>query len=77
MLITSGDTVEYPREKLKEINPQHPQSYVRMDCNLDTFVENLRCNHIHFVFGDFVEEMKIACWVLGIRPIVVSPRAAV
>ena len=34
MLITAGETIEYPREKLKEINPQHPQSYVRMDCEL-------------------------------------------
>lgn len=75
MLITSGETVEYPREKLKEINPQHPQSYVCMDCDLDEFLDNLRCNHIHFVFGDYVEEMKIACWVLGIQPIAAAPRA--
>ena len=69
LLITSGETVEYPREKLKEINPQHPQSWVRLDCRLATFLENLRSNHIHFVFGDFVEELEIACWALGIRPL--------
>ena len=72
MLITGGETVEYPREKLKEINPQHPQSWVRMDVRLDTLLENLRCNHIHFVFGDFVKELEVACWTLGIRPIVLS-----
>jgi L-fucose/D-arabinose isomerase len=76
MLIGGGQTVEYPREKLKDINPQHPQSYVRMDCSLDTFLENLRCNHVHFVFGDFVEELTTACWVLGIRPIVLPVDAA-
>jgi L-fucose isomerase len=71
LLITGGEALAYPREKLKEINPQHPQSYVKLDCPIETFLENLRCNHIHFVFGDFYEELQIACWVLGIRPIVV------
>jgi L-fucose/D-arabinose isomerase len=76
MLIGGGQTVDYPREKLKEINPQHPQSYVRMDCGIDTFLEDLRCNHVHFVFGDFAEELATACWVLGIRPIVLPADAA-
>jgi L-fucose isomerase len=77
LLITGGQTVEYPREKLKEINPQHPQSYVRLDPSLATFVDNLRCNHIHFVFGDFVEELKTACWALDIRPIVLPKETVV
>lgn len=72
LLITGGEAIEYPREKLKEINPQHPQSYVKLDCPLETFIENLRCNHIHFVFGDFYEELQLACWVLDIQPIVLS-----
>jgi L-fucose isomerase len=77
LLITGGQTVEYPREKLKEINPQHPQSYVRLDPALATFVDNLRCNHIHFVFGDFVEELKTACWALDIHPIVLPKETIV
>jgi L-fucose isomerase len=76
LLITGGQSVEYPREKLKEINPQHPQSYVRLDCKLEVFLENLRCNHIHFVFGDFVEELQVACWALDIRPIVLPKEVA-
>jgi len=43
-----------------------------MDAPLSAVVENLRSNHIHFVFGDFVEELEVACWVLGIRPIVLN-----
>jgi L-fucose isomerase len=67
MLIAGGRTVEYPREKLAEINAQHPQSWVRLDCPIDTFLENLRSNHVHFAFGDLVEELTVACWALGIR----------
>ncbi len=75
MLIGGGRTVEYPREKLAEINPQHPQSWVRLDCTIDTLLENLRGNHLHFVFGDFTEELTVACWVLGIRPILLPADA--
>ena len=75
LLLGGGETVEYPREKLKEINPMHPQSYVRMDCSLDTFLENLRCNHVHFVFGDYQEELEVACWAMGVSPIVLPKDA--
>ncbi|MCX6089374.1 MAG: L-fucose/L-arabinose isomerase family protein [Candidatus Atribacteria bacterium] len=70
MLITGGEAVAYPREKLRDLNPQHPQSYIRLDCSIDRFVENLRSNHIHFVFGDYVEELKTTCEVLHITPII-------
>lgn len=71
MLITGGSAVSYPRDKLADLNPQHPQSYIKLDCTIDLFIENLRSNHIHIVHGDFCEEMKIACKVLGIRAIMV------
>jgi hypothetical protein len=32
-------------------------------------------NHVHFVFGDFVEELVTACWVLGVRPILLPADA--
>jgi L-fucose isomerase len=70
MLITGGESIAYPREKLFDLNPQHPQSYIRLDVPIDCFIENLRSNHIHFVFGDYIEELKIACEVLQITPIV-------
>lgn len=69
MLIVGGESVAYPRKKLNDLNPQHPQSYVRLDYSIDSFIENLRSNHIHFTFGDYCEELKIACNVLDIRPI--------
>lgn len=70
MLIGGGESIAYSREKLQDLNPQHPQSYVRLDCSIDHLIENLRSNHIHFVFGDFIEELKTACEVLQVIPIV-------
>jgi L-fucose isomerase len=75
LLITGGTTIEYPREKLEEINFHHPQAYLKLDCPIDTFIDNLRCNHVHFVFGNFYEELEIACWALDLRPILL-PRSS-
>jgi L-fucose isomerase len=70
MLIMRGEAKTYPREKLGEINPQQPQAFVELGCGPDAFIEQLRCNHIHVVYGDYVRELEVLCTVLGIRPIV-------
>ena len=70
MLILSGEARQYPREKLAEINAQQPQAFVELDCSPEEFVAELRCNHIHVVYGDFVRELEVLCRVLGIRTIV-------
>jgi L-fucose isomerase len=70
MLILSGEAKQFPREKLAEINAQQPQAFVELDCSPEEFVAELRCNHIHVVYGDFVRELEVLCRVLGIRTIV-------
>lgn len=70
MLILLGDSVEFPREKTREINYRQPHVFVHPRCPMDDFIRELRCNHIHLTFGDFREELVEACRVLGIRPIV-------
>ena len=70
MLIIEGKAKQFPREKLKEINAQQPQAFVELNCSPDSFIENLRCNHIHVVYGKYVEELKVLCRTLAIRPIV-------
>ena len=77
MLILSGEAKQYPREKLAEINPQQPQAFVELDCSPEGFIAELRCNHIHVVYGDFVRELEVLCRVLGIRPIVPARRLTV
>ena len=70
MLIMTGQAVQYPREKLAEVNAQQPQMFVTLCCKPDNFIQELRCNHIHVVYGDYVEELKVLCAVAGIRAII-------
>jgi L-fucose isomerase-like protein len=42
---------------------------VELDCAPQEFIAELRCNHIHAVYGDCVRELEVLCRVLGIRPI--------
>ncbi|TFG64432.1 MAG: hypothetical protein E4H36_03035 [Spirochaetales bacterium] len=69
MLIMKGEAKEFPREKLSEINSQQPQAFVKLLCEPDDFIKELRCNHIHAVYGDVVKELVVLCEILGIRPI--------
>ena len=70
MLIMTGEAKEFPREKLNEINPQQPQAFVTLDCSPESFIEELRCNHIHVIYGNYLQELTVLCRILGIRPII-------
>jgi L-fucose isomerase len=70
MLIAGGEALSMPLEKINETNSQQPHVFVRLDCPQDRFVDSLRSNHIHVVYGDCREELLVTCEVLDIRPIV-------
>ena len=70
MLIMNGEAQTFPREKLGEINSQQPQAFVKLSCRPEDFIDQLRCNHIHVVYGNYVRELEVLCSVLDIRPIV-------
>lgn len=70
MLVAGGEALPIPLEKINETNSQQPHVFVRLDCPPDRFIESLRSNHIHVIYGDCREELLVTCDVLGIRPIV-------
>ncbi|MHB1347491.1 MAG: L-fucose/L-arabinose isomerase family protein [Candidatus Humimicrobiaceae bacterium] len=72
MLITTGNALETPLEKINETNSQQPHIFVKLDCNPENFIKNLRSNHVHVVKGDYEKELIITCEVAGIRPIVLQ-----
>jgi L-fucose isomerase len=43
-----------------------PHAFARFDCDVETFISNFHCNHIHGVYGDWIAELESLCGVLGI-----------
>jgi len=70
MLITGGNALDMPLEKIKETNSQQPHLFVKLDCSQEGFINSLRANHVHVCMGDFVKELTITCEVLDIRPVI-------
>ena len=73
MLITGGESLPYPLEKLKETYwGFSPHAFVKLDADPRTFAQDLRSNHLSLVYGDYVPHLVETCRVLNIRPILVS-----
>lgn len=70
MLIATGEALELPREKLREINWQQPQAFVKLDCDIQRLIKSVRSNHIHMVYGDYSRHLRELCSVLDIEPVV-------
>ena len=66
MLVTGGTVVARDREALRAINYQQPQAFVNLHCTGEGFVEQLRSNHIHMVYGQYQEHLKHLCRILDI-----------
>jgi L-fucose/D-arabinose isomerase len=72
MLIAGGEALDAPRAKLQETFwAFSPHTFVRLDADARRFAQELRCNHLHMVYGDYVPHLVETCRVLGIRPILV------
>ena len=72
MLITSGKSLEKPLEKLNITNPMEPHIFIKLYCNQDSFINSVRSNHIHVVYGDYMMELLKTCEILEIKPILLK-----
>jgi len=46
--------------------PAWPIAFTRCNVSSDEFIEKYPCNHIHGVYGDYVEELKVVAKLLNI-----------
>lgn len=74
MAIVRGEFVEFPREKAiamgNTVTPPWPIAFTRLDCEPDLFLTRFPCNHIHGVYGDYVDELEQVGSILGIETVV-------
>ena len=70
MLIAPGEAIEGDPAWLEECGyPMWPHAFLKLDGDLDCFVQNLRSEYIHMVYGDLKDDLLETCELLGIEPI--------
>ena len=72
MLIAPAETISVDREKLRELMWERPRSFVKLLCDRDAFLDAVRSNHVHMVFGDWIAELQEICAILDIEPVTIG-----
>jgi L-fucose isomerase len=68
MLITGGESLDKPKEALKETYWDFsPHAWVALDASVRAFTDALRSNHLHMMYGDFRRELTVLCETLDIE----------
>jgi len=71
MEIARGEAFEQPKEKFAEARDRWPHAFIKLHGSVKRFIKEARSNHIHMVYGDFVDELIAVCDLLDICPIVI------
>jgi len=71
LALVPAEFVEFPREvamqKGSTITPEWPVAFTRLKVSADRFLSSFPCNHIHGVYGNYVDEWIYAAKLLGIE----------
>jgi L-fucose isomerase len=49
------------------IQDNWPHAFAKLDCTPEAFIDSMHCNHIHGVYGDCAEELRVFCDAAGIE----------
>ena len=66
MIIFGGEFLSYPEEKLNETSPEWPQAFTKLKVDSEELIKNLPGNHVHTVYGNYIDELVLTCEILGI-----------
>lgn len=61
-----GNFKRLPDEKLEETCPVWPHGYVETSVVPDTLISRYSSNHIHGIYGNYIDELKMFCEIKGI-----------
>jgi len=71
MSIIPGEILNLPEKKAEElarkVQEEWPHAYIRVDASMGDFLSCYPCNHIHGVYGDYVDELVQFCKLKGIE----------
>jgi L-fucose isomerase len=69
MQIANGQAFVQDTATFREARDRWPHAFINLEGDSDLFLQHLRSNHLHMVYGDFVDELYDLCEILGIEPI--------
>lgn len=72
MGIIPGKFIKVSEEKMKETSPEWPQGFTKLSVNATQLISGLGGNHVHAVYGNWVEELKEYCNMMGMEARVFS-----
>lgn len=71
MAILPGEFLQFDKKKndklMRETQIEWPHAFFKPDGDNEEIIDDFPCNHIHGVYGDFVEELCIACELLDVE----------
>lgn len=66
--IAAGQSTEQPRDRLAEARERWPQAYIKLNTDdIERFIQTCRSNHMHMVYGNYVQELKEVVQILGLE----------
>ncbi len=71
LTLVPAEIVQFDQEKMERLGgmatPQWPVAFTKVATPAETFLRYYPCNHIHGVYGDYIEEWKMVAKILGIE----------
>uniref|UniRef100_UPI00356A1CCE L-fucose/L-arabinose isomerase family protein n=1 Tax=Lutispora sp. TaxID=2828727 RepID=UPI00356A1CCE len=67
LTIFKGEFKKYPPEKLNETCPAWPHGYVKVDVDYLDLINRYESNHVHGIYGDYIEELTRFCELSNIE----------
>lgn len=76
MAILRGEFVRFGGERdwelINQVQDNWPHAFARFDCPSERFLQTYASNHIHAVYGDYVDELVKVCNLTGVEPVILK-----
>jgi L-fucose isomerase len=67
LLAAEGKTRAVDKKRFKESRENWPHAFIELRGDMETFIQNLRSNHIHLCFGNHLKDLEEFCNIKDIE----------
>jgi L-fucose isomerase len=80
MAILRGELIRFDDDTnerfMRETTWEWPHAFARFEADPETVLDSYASNHIHAVYGDYVDELAAVCGALDVAPVVLDATGA-